>query len=654
MEESGYHEPSRAPLIAAAATLGIGLFFIFVWAPHPWGWNGIDQYHSLALALARGEGFQTTDVPWGYAYFLAGFYRLFGDHPWIPLVAQAVLNMLVPIFTYQLVRDLIDRRTASIAALLVGVFSFNTVYVSTQSTDSVCTVLFLAGVLGASRAAAGRGRRSAALAGLALGAAAQFRPNLILFPAVWVAWTLWRSPRVRRVWIDAAIILALSTAVDVPWIVHNYRLTGQFIPTSTHGGMQLWYGALQSGSYSGSRARNPASAFETPSFDYTALPDTPINVWGEPRQCPGYPTAAVALLYWTDRDRTPRRLNGVRDAPDHWSFEIPGQPLETAIYYYFDASGASVSQTTPRRGAADPRLFFVSHDHTGDLDRHDDLLDAFDVARLLRHVAWGEPAGSARLDLDGDGAIGERDLRLAVALLLDEPGRPDRIARLERGADRAAIVFANGTRFEMPRRWSARITDVTVTGEPANKLVYAHRSFATGAATDLPHARVCQEIEAAGINDLFSRREPQQMRRYTALALDYIGRHPVDFARASLYRVLRVFVIVPSDDPWATYRYRGSRAIYAGAMIVSLAYFTVFLAGVALALRARRAAWQLMLPVIYIPATLCYVLTNMRYTVTVQPFMFAFIALALAAWRDRRREAVAGPRRGETRTARQP
>ena len=75
MDHGGYHDRDTAPLIASAATLAIGLFFIFVWAPHPWGWNGIDQYHTLALALARGEGFGTTDVPWGYAYFLSGFYR---------------------------------------------------------------------------------------------------------------------------------------------------------------------------------------------------------------------------------------------------------------------------------------------------------------------------------------------------------------------------------------------------------------------------------------------------------------------------------------------------------------------------------------------------------------------------------------------------
>ena len=68
-------------MFASLTTLAIGLFFVFVWAPHPWSWRGIDQYDELARALARGEPFATTDVPWGYAYFVAVFYWLFAEQP---------------------------------------------------------------------------------------------------------------------------------------------------------------------------------------------------------------------------------------------------------------------------------------------------------------------------------------------------------------------------------------------------------------------------------------------------------------------------------------------------------------------------------------------------------------------------------------------
>src|SRR6266699_3685872 len=138
---------NRAVRAACLLSLLIGLLFLFVRAPHPWGWNGFDHYHELALALASGRPFPTMEVPWGYAYFLSAFYRLFGDRPWIPLLVQVALNAITPLLLFAAARRWTDRATASLAALLLGAFSFNTVYASTQSSDAICTVLFLTLIL---------------------------------------------------------------------------------------------------------------------------------------------------------------------------------------------------------------------------------------------------------------------------------------------------------------------------------------------------------------------------------------------------------------------------------------------------------------------------------------------------------------------------
>src|SRR5690242_12184847 len=133
--------------IACGASLLIGLVFVFVWAPHPWGWRGFDEYHDLGLALARGEPFSTIDRPWGYAYYLALCYRLFGQRPWIPLLGQVAANAAMPLLVYLFARDDFGGRTAAGAALLTGFLSFNTVYASTEDSDAICNVLFMAGVL---------------------------------------------------------------------------------------------------------------------------------------------------------------------------------------------------------------------------------------------------------------------------------------------------------------------------------------------------------------------------------------------------------------------------------------------------------------------------------------------------------------------------
>ena len=59
---------------------------------------------SLSFALASGQPFPTIEVPWGYAYFLAAFYRLFGDRPWVPLLVQVSLNALTPMLLFAIAR----------------------------------------------------------------------------------------------------------------------------------------------------------------------------------------------------------------------------------------------------------------------------------------------------------------------------------------------------------------------------------------------------------------------------------------------------------------------------------------------------------------------------------------------------------------------
>ena len=97
----------------------------------------------------------------------------------------------------------------------------------------------------------------------------------------------------------------------------------------------------------------------------------------------------------------------------------------------------------------------------------------------------------------------------------------------------------------------------------------------------------------------------------------------------------RLFVVSGTDDRWTAQQFTGSRIIYGVATAASGAYLCLLLAGIALALRQRRNLLVLLTPVLYVPATIMWVLTNMRYTVTVQPLVFAFIALALLAALDR-------------------
>jgi hypothetical protein len=133
------------------------------------------------------------------------------------------------------------------------------------------------------------------------------------------------------------------------------------------------------------------------------------------------------------------------------------------------------------------------------------------------------------------------------------------------------------------------------------------------------------------VNHVFYRREPHEMRRYTALAFDNIARDPLAFVAASAYRMVRLFIIRGTDDRLTTHQFPLSRLIFQAGFVASLAYFATFLWGVVLAWRARSPFLYALIPIAYVPLTICFVLTNMRYTITVQPLMFVFVAIAVAA-----------------------
>jgi len=633
---------------ASATSLALGLFFIFVWAPHPWGWEGFDHYHDLALDLARGRQFPTMEVPWAYAYFLAAFYRTFGDHLWIPLVVQAALNALMPLLVFAFARTWCSRPTAVLAAALTGVFSFNTVYASTASSDAVCTVIFMAAVVVFTRAIdrGVRGLTPFAATGALTGIAPQFRPNLILLPLLFAAYGLWAEPTRRRL-AQSTVLLACAVAAVTPWVVRNHRLTGTVLPTSVHGGVQLWYGTLQVGPYLNSRAYNPRSAFDAPAFEYTSLENVPIVVEGQVN-CTEEALNDVALAYWSDADATERRLAPTRADARHYTWEIPAPERDVIIYYYFVTvwSGASgrVVRTTPPAGARAPFVYMVNHNHLGDLDLHGDLLDVFDVVRLMRSIAWKEPVPFADR-LRGAGVMDAREAVVVLMRPLLGAAASSVVANIESDAGRARMTFSDGSTMLVPHDWRGRITDLTVTEGVASTLMVSRIAFSaleTAPPRRPAEIEVCAQVGDVAVNQVFYRREPHMMRRYSALAFDNIRRDPVGFALASAYRAVRLFVIAGASDRFTAQQFTESRWIYTAGMGVSILYLTLFGIGVVVAWRRGHNIGLPLLLIGYVPATLAPVLTNMRYTVTVQPLMFVFVAVATTALRHRDEMSLGG------------
>jgi len=243
-----------------------------------------------------------------------------------------------------------------------------------------------------------------ALAGILLGLAAQFRPNMILMPLVLAAFLMVarRIPgRTLKRLRSPGVFGIGAAALDR----RNARLTGELIPASTHGGLQLWYGTLQTGPYLKSRAYNPRRVFEAGSFPYTSLDSSSARGDGTARACVGSaPAFADARVLDRSESRahpgcSPVRPNRVLTRPGWRRCRPP-----TTYYFYLEARWPEATLSrVPEGGDRAPLCISSARIISAISIVFGDLLDVFDLVRLLRHgrVEASRTPASDHVDFDG-------------------------------------------------------------------------------------------------------------------------------------------------------------------------------------------------------------------------------------------------------------
>ena len=95
-----------------------------------------------------------------------------------------------------------------------------------------------------------------------------------------------------------------------------------------------------------------------------------------------------------------------------------------------------------------------------------------------------------------------------------------------------------------------------------------------------------------------------------------------------------IFVTVGSENPDAAHQFAGSRMLYVAGRIVSLSVVILLVSGFVVAVRSGGDVVLLVAAVLYVPVTISPFLTNARYALSGQPFVFAFVAIALVAAYD--------------------
>ena len=235
------------------------------WDPKPIQRNG---FLTIAQNVLDGEGFATrsllTYYPAGQLVptaarsplpivVFAGALAVFGQHTYYPLLLFAwCLSGVVAVCAYWVAirasgREWIGLWTGIVFAVYLSEMFITTTYaMASEPLFAACLAVYVVLLI---RAGDRPGLGIAVAAGAMLGLTALSRPTVLWLPVVSIAWILFRLGR-RGVGLSAAFVLAFA-ALQVPWVVRNYRVFGDPIVTTTLGGFNLYRhnGMIEEGKY---------------------------------------------------------------------------------------------------------------------------------------------------------------------------------------------------------------------------------------------------------------------------------------------------------------------------------------------------------------------------------------------------------------------
>ncbi len=201
------------------------------------------SYDTWATKLAGGEwvGGQPFHMAPLYPYLLGVFYKLFGHNLLLLRILQHALGAGSTVLLFSIARRLFGGRVGAVAFILaLGYGPF--LYFEGQVLASSVGVFFGLASLHLLITSLEKGGRGLWLAGLVLGIGSVARPNLLFFFPLAFLWILIRERGARRA---APLYLAGFLIALAPSTLHNYFVSNEFIPISSHGGISFYLGNNQ-------------------------------------------------------------------------------------------------------------------------------------------------------------------------------------------------------------------------------------------------------------------------------------------------------------------------------------------------------------------------------------------------------------------------
>jgi len=212
------------------------------------------SYDALAQNVAAGKGFvfdrawypftppNTPTAHWSFLYvlYLAGVYTLFGYHPLVARLVQAVLaGFLLPWLTYRLGHRLFGRLEGIIAAAWVALYAYFIYHNAALMTETYYLIAVMAIFDIAYEMVDSGDDGRWWLLGLLMGVAVLLRQVYLFFVPALLIWMA-RTGRTRISLLRLFLAACTVVLCILPWTVRNYLCYGQFLLLNSNGGYAFY------------------------------------------------------------------------------------------------------------------------------------------------------------------------------------------------------------------------------------------------------------------------------------------------------------------------------------------------------------------------------------------------------------------------------
>jgi 4-amino-4-deoxy-L-arabinose transferase-like glycosyltransferase len=224
---------TRAHLVALGfGALAARLAYNAAFLRHYTTESDADHYHTLALAVSRGDGLvhvypfdylhATAFRPPLYPVLLGAFYAVTGHHLVVAQLLNAALGAVVVVLTAVLAARVLGARAGLVAGAIAAVYPPLLANDGPPLSDSLGLCLLLAAVLLLAD-------ERMVWAGIATGLLVLTRSSAQLLGVVLVVWLLYRVG-----WRRTLLFSGVAIAVVTPWLVRNWvQLGSPVLVTST-------------------------------------------------------------------------------------------------------------------------------------------------------------------------------------------------------------------------------------------------------------------------------------------------------------------------------------------------------------------------------------------------------------------------------------